>query len=403
MFGLIEKSRSLIATAIIISAAAATNVAAEELGYYAYPPTVAAWGEYSTPEKLSVKFCGLNSGFSGSYSLTCPDDWNGKIRITAANGSSVRRRSVVLYGSNLEMSMSGDFEKNESITLHIDKGVVVKNTQTSDGSAMVEESPAIDLTYRYVNGPATTYQAFEKYAFGDYEVKGNLSNITISDGNSIVARATGLNNGDLTFSSVLEDRGIYKMVIPENMYITHYELGDEDKPVYNERMEVYLSVAGNPFDVIRTLPAQGSTVESINKFTLIFPDDVAELVYKGSTQITLTNNDTDKTYHIGGSYEKTFANALDISFAEGIIEPGRYTLRIPEGTVKSYGWSKFANEPFSVDFTIAPSAGVESVEADDDSNSATSYFGIDGTKLYRAPSHGIFIEKRGDKARKIIR
>ncbi|MCM1071982.1 MAG: hypothetical protein NC210_07250 [[Clostridium] fimetarium] len=402
MLGLKEKSRSLIATAIIITAAA-TNAKAQELGYYAYPPTVEAWGDSSTPEKLSVKFCSLNSGFSGAYTLTCPDDWNGKIRITAANGSSVRVKRVVLYGSNLEMSMSGDFEKNETVTLHIDKGVVVKNTQTAGGAAITEESPAIDLTYRYVNGPAMTYQAFDKYGFGDYEVKGNLSNITISDGNSIVARATGLNNGNLTFSSVLEDRGIYKMVIPENMYITHYELGDENKPVYNERIEMYLSVGGNPFDVIRTLPAQGSTIGGFKKLMLIFPDDVAEVVYKGSNKITLTNNDTNKTYQVGGSYEKTFANALDISFAEEITEPGRYTLRVPEGTFKSYGWSKFANESFSVDFTIAPSAGVESVEADDDSNSATSYFGIDGTKLDRAPSHGIFIEKRGGKARKILR
>ena len=137
-------------------------------------------------------------------------------------------------------------------------------------------------------------------------------------------------------------------------------------------LRLRFSINGNAdsfYEQITVTPAEGE-VESLQYFTIAFPEYVTEIAY--GSHVTLTNNTTGHIYQ--PEITEVGFNAL-VYFTTEVTEPGDYTLNIPAGTViinalgeevheLNFNYTIIGDEPSFYDqITIDPAEGsVESLQ-----------------------------------------
>ena len=128
----------------------------------------------------------------------------------------------------------------------------------------------------------------------------------------------------VNFSKEVTDAGEYTLTIPAGAIVIE-ALGVSTRELnFN-----YTIVGVEPsfYDEITITPAEGK-VESLQNFTITFPEYVTEIA--AGSQATLTNTTTGSTYQ--AEMTDVGYNVL-VNFADEITENGRYTLTIPAGAV----------------------------------------------------------------------
>lgn len=384
---------------LVAGSVASTNGQTRSLGYVVSPSEA----EFCMPYGISIQFYSQAQGFYGSLKLEAatPDSWAEKIHVSSTVGVPCRVTRVALYGSNLEISLDYDGEDkdihNGAISVNIGKGIVSKQSQTSAGTEIHEESPEINLTYEYRSEITENLQALKTCGTGN-EAVGSAEDVVVKEGNMIVSRGSKMNSyGEITFSPVIEARGFYDIIIPAGFYIKSYE---DNEPVYNQPEVHRVYVVGTPFRTVNVFPAPGSVLESLGNFLFTFPDDIYGINYsKGD--ITIKNDKTNVTYNWIRSGAQQVEGYYEVRFPE-ITEPGEYTMRVPTALWKSDYYSTFANTEMVYHFTVSDASGINDVFTDSEEVATPEYYTISGIKLDKMPDRGIFIEKTGSKTRKIV-
>ena len=127
------------------------------------------------------------------------------------------------------------------------------------------------------------------------------------------------------FPNDITEAGDYKLTIPGGALLIN-ALGD-----YCEELNFNYTIVGDSlasfYDQITIDPEEGA-VESLQSFTITFPEYVSEIA-PGSVAV-LTNTATGATHD---AEMIDVGNKVLVNFAEAFTEPGGYTLTIPEGAV----------------------------------------------------------------------
>ena len=190
----------------------------------------------------------------------------------------------------------------------------------------------------------------------DYGKRATLTNTTTDktyNGEMISSGYTAI----VYFNDEITDAGDYTLTIPAGA-VVFYGL-DEDVHELNFNYSIAGS-ASSFYDEITINPAEGR-VESLQNFTITFPEYVSEIA--PGSKATLTNNTTGTTCE--AEMNDVGYNVL-VNFAEEMTEAGRYTLTIPAGAIVINALDEEVHElqfNYSIlteempDFTINPPEG----------------------------------------------
>lgn len=369
--------------------------AADQLSSVAYTP------DPSTPQKsISKIVLDFDDASHGLYGTVETEG----ITLTRKGSTEVlyAMSDPAIYGSKLTLEFA---YKNETTpatvttegiyTLHIPAGAIQgMNPRIPNAEINVEftVTPAAttDMS-RYtlnpepgpVDGISTVELAFPDskgldWFYNNLFGKIDLSSITLSDKNNPSVYYSGIkkkfdNNHTITIGFADSNNQEVTVTTP-GTYLLHIPAGLFQKDytdVKNDEINVeYIIASGQPVEFRNYMinPADGSTIGQLYQLTCTFPNlkDGLDFPVSKAGDITIVTPAGETYYGYnaqvasadGGQYNQlriNFApqNATSIEQAKTFVAAGKYTVVIPEGTLKAYG-KDITNGKITTAFTIDP-------------------------------------------------
>lgn len=233
--------------------------------------------------------------------------------------------------------------------------------------------------------------------------------VTVSCDGVTVARSTGCTvensvrptskQGKLTvdFDNV--------MLQPGKNYTLHLSAGclaDEDNAtIKNEDIDIDFYVPANLGSGTFTV-AQGSRLKSAESFSIMWPYETEPVGEPHATLYRSGEKVGDYPASIGWDWNLGQCH-IDLgekmTFDMGVA----YSLILPAGSARSCFRDDIVNTESVLNFIgdTPEQSSIEEIEAD--AVGAVEFYDLNGRRLNAAPAHGLYIERRGNKAAKIVR
>ena len=219
--------------------------------------------------------------------------------------------------------------------------VLIAIISSSSAFAAVDPYEALEVTP--AEGVVTSLQHFT-ITFGDLPVVVNQAAIpTLEKGGGATVEGTFSADGNtvlVDFEECFTASGNYFLNLPEGSLTVN---GKQLLPI-TLRFQIEGSIE-EFYEQITIDPAEGQ-VESLQNFTISFPEYVGEIDY--GSMATLTNTTTGSAYETD-IYDVGFHVLL--SFSQMVNEPGDYILTIPAGAVICYALPEDIHE-LNFNYTI---------------------------------------------------
>ena len=251
-------------------------------------------------------------------------------------------------GATLEGHMAADGD-GKTVLVDFDEACTLSGQyylNLPEGSLTVNGQRLLPLTLRFsIEGTVESFYEQITIDPGEGEVK-SLQNFTISLPEYVSeiaygSRAALINtttqetyrgemydvgfNVLVSFPQEVRKSGSYRLIIPPGSMLIN-ALGEETMEL-NFNYFIPEDSTAAFYEQITIDPAEGR-VESLQNFTITFPEYVSEIV--DGSQAVLTNVTTGAESR---AQMVDVGNKVLVNFAEAVAEPGQYTLTIPAGSV----------------------------------------------------------------------
>lgn len=235
--------------------------------------------------------------------------------------------------------------------------VLIAIISSSSAFAAVDPYEALEVTP--AEGVVTSLQHFT-ITFGDLPVVVNQAAIpTLEKGGGATVEGTFSADGNtvlVDFEECFTASGNYFLNLPEGSLTVN---GKQLLPI-TLRFQIEGSIE-EFYEQITIDPAEGQ-VESLQNFTISFPEYVGEIDY--GSMATLTNTTTGATYQ-ADMYDVGFH--VLVNFSQKMTEAGNYTLTIPAGAVIIYTLTEDVHE-LNFNYTIPGGAEIIVGDVNGDGN-----------------------------------
>ena len=235
--------------------------------------------------------------------------------------------------------------------------VLIAIISSSSAFAAVDPYEALEVTP--AEGVVTSLQHFT-ITFGDLPVVVNQAAIpTLEKGGGATVEGTFSADGNtvlVDFEECFTALGNYFLNLPEGSLTVN---GKQLLPI-TLRFQIEGSIE-EFYEQITIDPAEGQ-VESLQNFTISFPEYVGEIDY--GSMATLTNTTTGATYQ-ADMYDVGFH--VLVNFSQNMTEAGNYTLTIPAGAVIIYTLTEDVHE-LNFNYTIPGGAEIIVGDVNGDGN-----------------------------------
>ena len=235
--------------------------------------------------------------------------------------------------------------------------VLIAIISSSSAFAAVDPYEALEVTP--AEGVVTSLQHFT-ITFGDLPVVVNQAAIpTLEKGGGATVEGTFSADGNtvlVDFEECFTASGNYFLNLPEGSLTVN---GKQLLPI-TLRFQIEGSIE-EFYEQITIDPAEGQ-VESLQNFTISFPEYVGEIDY--GSMATLTNTTTGATYQ-ADMYDVGFH--VLVNFSQNMTEAGNYTLTIPAGAVIIYTLTEDVHE-LNFNYTIPGGAEIIVGDVNGDGN-----------------------------------
>ena len=257
--------------------------------------------------------------------------------------ASDEETSVVTFSTGKEITVSGDYELKVAAGTFVDADgntneamtFKYKVVSTANTLTLVSTNPSTDKVQTSLKRITLTFSE-EVYYFDDVTI-----NVTDEGGNVVTTGILdyGLNyeDMDVVLNDAITTPGKYTVTIPENCMFGYgnynpeivltYTIGSEEPEVPEVPEEPY-----NTFVPTKITPAEG-LVESLKEIVLDFgPND-----YPGTNGLDMnsTFNLTNAAGDVVATGKLSYSGytAAAVTLDKEIVEPGVYTIIIPEGSI----------------------------------------------------------------------
>ena len=330
--------------------------------------------------------CGIIPSNAGNYiTLTCGETVYRAVNARAGKGGdysygmvefdpitvpgvyTLRIANGVFY--DYEMAETSDNENDPYPTHHDITATYVVTAADVPSNPMLEfESDPFDGSV--VEEISVIEMAFPDAAEG-IELAGTIDDINLLSGTLFVAEVTAADIDaeavTITLSETVTEPGVYTLVIPEGTFKAVGTDFVNEEILLDIEIEGEIVIGENKMNVYAVDPADGSTVDKLDRIDISFTEVADGIDQYGSfNALTITRDGAPVTLPyqmiIGGSnYE-----VLSIVFNEPVTEAGEYVITVPAETVRDYttsGDEVHTNPEIVLHYTVSLGSGVSSIEA----------------------------------------